>query len=213
MASPTHGLREIKRAQTEAALVAAAYELVGEGGLAAVTADAIADRAGVSRRTFFNYFPSVESVLVRGLTDLFTQVSTRIAECATQDLSLLDSLEALATAPGEQLMLEHLARLGVLGSGDPHAVAILHAAKSGWVDWLADFIHTRTPAGSDELYAVGLANGVVAAAHAAITVWMQRTGGSLSEESVAQLRALLTQSLSAVRRGFDSATCPVLTTN
>ena len=59
----TLGLRESKKARTRAALHRAALELALELGPDNVTVDAIATRADVSPRTFFNYFPSRESAM------------------------------------------------------------------------------------------------------------------------------------------------------
>ncbi|WP_439689306.1 TetR/AcrR family transcriptional regulator [Curtobacterium sp. SP.BCp] len=52
------GLRERKKQQTRAAIHGAALELVTRHGLAGVTVEEICAAAGVSSRTFFNYFPS-----------------------------------------------------------------------------------------------------------------------------------------------------------
>lgn len=49
---------EVRRCELRAAISAAAVDLVIERGLDAVTVDEIARAANVSRRTFFNYFPS-----------------------------------------------------------------------------------------------------------------------------------------------------------
>ncbi len=57
-------LRDRQRAQTLRDLHGAAVALAREGGLAAVTVEAVAERAGVSRRTFFNYFPTKEDALL-----------------------------------------------------------------------------------------------------------------------------------------------------
>ncbi len=57
------GLRETKKAQTRHALHRAALELALEKGPDGVTVESIAARAGVSPRTFFNYFPSRESAM------------------------------------------------------------------------------------------------------------------------------------------------------
>jgi AcrR family transcriptional regulator len=58
------GLRERKKVATKDALGQAALALSGERGLHAVTADAIAERAGVSTRTFHNYFSSKEEAVL-----------------------------------------------------------------------------------------------------------------------------------------------------
>jgi AcrR family transcriptional regulator len=55
------GLREQKKARARDALATAALELFNEQGFEKTTVDAIAERAGVSRRSFFRYFPTKES--------------------------------------------------------------------------------------------------------------------------------------------------------
>ena len=62
MQTPT--LRDRRRLQTLRELHEAALHLAREGGLAAATVDAITDRAGVSRRTFFNYYATKEDALL-----------------------------------------------------------------------------------------------------------------------------------------------------
>jgi AcrR family transcriptional regulator len=59
------GLRERKKQDTRAALARATLELAAEHGVAAVTVEQIAARAGVSYRTFFNYFSGKEEALLR----------------------------------------------------------------------------------------------------------------------------------------------------
>ncbi|MGO3325399.1 TetR/AcrR family transcriptional regulator [Gordonia sp. (in: high G+C Gram-positive bacteria)] len=58
------GLRERQRAETLRRLHDAAIDLVQENGLLETTISAIADRAGVSRRTFFNYFATKEDAVL-----------------------------------------------------------------------------------------------------------------------------------------------------
>ncbi len=74
------GLRERKKIATKTALHEAAMRLAVADGYDTVTVEAIADAAGVSRRTFSNYFTGKEEALLHG-------DSTRLA-------SLLDSVEA-----------------------------------------------------------------------------------------------------------------------
>jgi len=56
------GRRERRARETRRNILLAAGELFAERGLDAVTVDEIANRADVARATFFNYFPSKESL-------------------------------------------------------------------------------------------------------------------------------------------------------
>jgi len=60
---PTLSVRETARREITRALQSAALALVERRGFAAVTAEDIAAEAGVSRRTFFNHFPTKAAAL------------------------------------------------------------------------------------------------------------------------------------------------------
>jgi AcrR family transcriptional regulator len=62
-AAPVSSGQERRRRRTQRALQNAAIALVGRRGLAEVTAEEIAAAAGVSRRTFFNHFPTKAAAL------------------------------------------------------------------------------------------------------------------------------------------------------
>jgi AcrR family transcriptional regulator len=62
------GLRERKRSETRAKLEMAAVTLAAREGIEHATLDAICEVAGVSTRTFFNYFDSKEDAIL-GLKD------------------------------------------------------------------------------------------------------------------------------------------------
>ena len=60
----TEGLRERKRREARAATQRAAIELCLEHGYHSVTVDMICDAAGISARTFYNYFGSREGAVI-----------------------------------------------------------------------------------------------------------------------------------------------------
>lgn len=73
ISDPPLGLRDRKRAQTHARIQAEAMRLFTTQGFEATTLDAVAEAAGVSRRTLFHYFGSKEEIVFStkaGLGDL-----------------------------------------------------------------------------------------------------------------------------------------------
>ena len=70
---PAHGelgLRERKKRDTQARLHTAAIHLATEHGPAHVTVEQIAAAAGVSPRTFFNYYPTKDAAISGATPDL-----------------------------------------------------------------------------------------------------------------------------------------------
>lgn len=61
---PALTLRERRKQETREQIRRIALQLVQDRGYDAVTVDLISDRAGISVRTFFNYFASKESAMV-----------------------------------------------------------------------------------------------------------------------------------------------------
>lgn len=60
------GLRERKKEATRQAVHEATLRLTVEHGFDHVTVEAVADAAGISRRTFSNYFTNKEDALLYG---------------------------------------------------------------------------------------------------------------------------------------------------
>lgn len=65
------GLRERKRAATRAAITAVARSLTAAHGLNGYTVEEVCERTGISRRTFFNYFPTKEDAIIGHVDDDF----------------------------------------------------------------------------------------------------------------------------------------------
>lgn len=97
------GLRELKKRQSRIAMHRAALELVNEHGLGGVTVEAIAQRAGVSTRTFFNHWSTKESAIIGVLTagdeEIATRLRHRVEELGPQRALRMVMREAVSSAP------------------------------------------------------------------------------------------------------------------
>lgn len=66
-------LRERKRAATRAAITRVARKLTAERGLNGYTVEEVCELADISRRTFFNYFPTKEDAILGHVDDEIPQ--------------------------------------------------------------------------------------------------------------------------------------------
>ena len=69
--APPPSLRARKREATRSAITAAARVFTAQKGLNGFTIEQLCEEVGVSRRTFFNYFPSKEDAIIGHLLDEF----------------------------------------------------------------------------------------------------------------------------------------------
>lgn len=79
-------LRERNRADTWLAIHNAAADHVLEHGWAATTVDKIATRAGISNRTFFNYFPTKEDAILGSRTPAIPDSALEAFQSSEDDL-------------------------------------------------------------------------------------------------------------------------------
>src|SRR5699024_11908322 len=76
----TLGRREQKKLETRRAIRNAALELGTQRGVERLTVESIAHAAGISPRTFFNYFSSKEDALVADATEAASQKCALLLE-------------------------------------------------------------------------------------------------------------------------------------
>jgi len=92
--APPHGLRELKKQRTRAAIVDVAARLCVEQGFDSTTVEQIAAHAQVSPRTFSRYFPNKEAVIWAMIED----AAELIAEAVGRQPDDLTEHEAMVRA-------------------------------------------------------------------------------------------------------------------
>ncbi|WP_033296213.1 TetR/AcrR family transcriptional regulator [Amycolatopsis jejuensis] len=169
------GLRERKKQATRVALREAALRLAIEHGPANVRVDDIAEAAGVSPRTYNNYFSSREEAIVAAVT---AEREGRIADAITArspDTRLADAvLDAIAeqyTDPGAQSREALL-----LITTNPGLREAFLDAPAALENPLCEAISART---GNESTARVLAASVAAAVRVALEQWTRPTGSGL----------------------------------
>jgi AcrR family transcriptional regulator len=207
-AAPLPSRRELNKAATRQAIVKAALELLRQKGLGNFTVEDVADAAGISRRTFFNYFGSTEAAIA--------SVTHEVLEHALQQVRLRPASEPVMVS----------AREALLALADPMAVAPVaelfslmqeytQLARSELEAWdhcteqIIDAARERFAGNADveldELYLRSLAGSMISCGKAAMAVWFARSGADLSPTSLSMLRQLLIDSLDLLGSGFATS--------
>lgn len=178
------GLRERKKAATRSALIAAALRLAVERGPDGVTVEDIADAAGVSVRTFFNYFATKEAAFVaddleRGRRFVAAVVGSA-ADRPVWDLLREAAASTMVSAelPGHQQTLKlQLVRTS------PTVVAEVLGAFAELEHHLVAELARRLPR-SAPLQVHLMANAVIAAVRAATETWLASPGSTTDAYAV-----------------------------
>lgn len=207
--TPRPGLRERKKEATRKALREAALRLALERGPDNVRVDDIADAAGVSPRTYNNYFPSREQAIVAAVT---AEREARTAAAVAARPASVRLSEAVTGAVVEQYAGP--------GSHDPRALLLITASPAlrdaflgtatGIEHPLATVIADRT--GTGRLTARVLAASVAAAVRVALAQWTQPVTGASAASGLitvsGSLADLLRAALAPLTPALDAASAP-----
>ncbi|MCZ2403237.1 TetR family transcriptional regulator [Paenarthrobacter sp. Z7-10] len=152
------GLRERKRAATRAAITAAARSLTAGRGLHGYTVEELCEQVGISRRTFFNYFPTKEDALIGHFDDEVSEelvaaflAGGKDSPAGTISPTLLqDLLEfLLGIASGMSMPREDIAQLIEVIGKEPQIMAKMVGASETREEDFAELIARREGVRSD----------------------------------------------------------------
>ncbi|MCR9162174.1 MAG: TetR family transcriptional regulator [Nannocystaceae bacterium] len=184
--------REQKKAEVREALVQSADALFGTQGFDGTTVDQIAERAGVSRRTFFRYFPSKEAIAFPRSEQRVEAFRKLLGERCAQE-GALPAVRGALLAVGEVLVAnadEELARQKFIDASPTLLAAELEVYRA-WESAIADAV-VQADAG-EERQRIGnlFAAATIGALRSLIRVWHDKGGDinvlSLAEEAFALL--------------------------
>jgi AcrR family transcriptional regulator len=193
------GLREQKKQATRQALREAALRLAIERGPDHVRVDDIAEAAGVSPRTYNNYFPSREHAIVAAITaEREARVAAAVAGAPSG--SLLS--DAVIDAIVEQYTGDHdQPAMGLITARPALRQVFVHAAGT-MEEPLTDVIADRI---GDESTAQILAASVAAAVRVALERWLESVGAGGLVAVTGSLPDLLRAALDPLRPALDAA--------
>ncbi len=199
--SPQGHLRERKRIETRQRLADAALDLVLRDGLDAVTVEQISDRAGVSRRTFFNYFDSKDDALL--VTSGFELTEEMLAQHAVRyaDTPVIECVVGLMFVVSSHVIRDSSASMqrGMIISRYPHLVQkqqALMARGAAEIMAAVDRILEGHPDGQGFSTRNGSTQTLLGLCHGALQF---TTAAAIAGEPVEDLDALEQQCVDLVR--------------
>lgn len=191
------GLREQKKAETRAALRAAALHLFQNHDPSAVTVNDICAAAHVSKRTFFNYFETKEEALFTWDRHLTEQLVADLTRRPPEEAPLTALRRAFETTlSGLDMETDWGARNRVLNA---HPELRMKAAYGTYrnVTRLAEAIALRLGDQADGLYPQLLAGAAASVLRSVFYAWPPETG-------MAGLRKLVSDAFDLLAAGFPA---------
>ena len=173
----------------------------GPGGL---TAEKVAEAAGVSRRTLYNYFPSVEAALNAPLEAFLDQASDRLASLPADLPATTATVEVLQALAGEREALTTVAEVFVLAEGSPQLSRLQLEAWDHCAARVYDEMSRRVPAEAEFELAIYV-HAVVGAGRAAFRSWADHHADDYrGTAAIDDLQRRLTVAMEQLRDGFPA---------
>ena len=196
-------LRERKRAATHSAITSAARGLTAERGLAGFTVEELCEQVGISRRTFFNYFPAKEDAVLGAPASLAEELTEPFIAAGTPgpglSPTLLQDLVDLSVAHMESMAVSRteLAQLKDALSTEPKLVLKLMQGTREADERLRRLIARREH--------LEPADPRITAVTTVFSALIQRAGPEFFDpDNKRSYRAVLTSAVESARAAFSS---------
>ena len=194
--------RELNKAATRDAIAAAALDLLRARGMGEFTADDVAAAAGVSRRTFFNYFSSAEAAIASHTQSYLDSVLGQLV-ARPLDEPLLESAQQALIAVADPRHLAAIAETFTLTHSHPQLSRFQLEAWDNCSTKIVAVFTARLGGATDGLYLHALVGSVLSCGKAALEIWFTERSGDMGPASLARLRELFIESLGLLQHGFS----------
>lgn len=202
---PNEGLRERKKRATRRALSDAALRLALDRGVANLTVEEISEAAGVSARTFFNYFCDKEQALFGDRPPLADP--ERVTALMRDADSVVDGLHriALTAVAASADSREHMWMRWKLLESCPELTPRLFAKLDGLREVLAAAVAARVGGEPTDVYPQLMAGVAFAALRLAVVRWVADHHDRRLERHVDEVFGLLAREIGAAGGRGDVA--------
>lgn len=194
--------REQNKTATRRAIADATLGLVRSKGAGQFTIDDIAEAAGISRRTFFNYFPSTSAALNVAMEDFLDGVLGHF-QARPQNENIVDSMLHALSQPADPANLAVMAELHGLAEKHPDMARVHLEAWDQAEHRIVDSLRTRLGQETDPFYTGTLVAAVLACGRSAFAQWQYRAQGEITPQTLKLLEELFTEAIGFLRDGFS----------
>lgn len=195
--------REQNKLDKQEAIANAARSVLRDKGYGNFTVEDVAERAGVSRRTFFNYFSSVDAAISEPVGVFLEGVLDSFKARPSDEPILVSALAALE----ERAVPTYLKPLAEVYELSECSQGLLRGQVEVWQQTeqrLQEVAAERTNNAAPEFYVTALVSAILGVGQSAMDYWFATQRGEINAQSLEELRRILIQGFIYLQDGFNS---------
>lgn len=208
--------RELNKLRTREAIVEALRTLLREQPVHRITVEQLADEAGISRRTFFNYYASIPAVVSEVIGASTAHLADAIGgfDAGSSPMGRLRETVQAVGIPAE--LIEWLALLTFHAESDDTAANAFE--RTVWAEkgaWLEGILVERLPVGVDGLYLATLATTIMSCFAAAQRTWAadRAPGAAVDQAAIDDFHRELDRALAYAEGGWAAPSTSTASTS